>query len=221
MNQASEIKGQEVKQQSLALRIPAMVLSYVFHPVFMPLMMTYVLYMLVPAQFAGILQAKMGLLYIQVALHSAFFPLLTVLLLKGLGLIESIHMHNPKDRIIPLMASMIFYFWGYWVFKNNNEPEVIRVLFLGGFWGVIAVFMISIFFKISMHTASAGSIVGLIVVVMLISPVNMVLPLFIALLVAGVIGTARLILSAHTSSEIWLGYFVGFLVQIAAYWYLS
>ena len=221
MNQASELKGPEVKRPSLALRIPAMVLSYVFHPVFMPLMMTFVLYMLVPAHFAGIPPTKMGLLYIQVALHSAFFPLLTVLLLKGLGLIESIHMRNQKDRIIPLIASMTFYFWGYWVFKNNNEPELIRVLFLGGFGGVIAVFMISIFFKISMHTASAGSIVGIIVVVMFLSPVNMVLPLFIALLVAGIIGTARLILSAHTSGEIWLGYIVGFLVQVAAYWYLS
>jgi hypothetical protein len=209
------------RPQPLALRVMATVVSYIFHPVFIPVLMTFVLFRLSPVQFAGIQEKNLGLLLIQVALHTAFFPLLTVLLLKGLGFIESIHLNNPKERIIPLMASMIFYFWAYWVFKNINSPFVLRVLLLGSFWGVITVFMISIFFKISMHTAGAGSIVGILAVLLSISPVNMAVPLFIAILLAGLIGTSRMILSAHVSSEIWLGYIVGFLVQVGAYWYLS
>jgi len=95
------------------------------------------------------------------------------------------------------------------------------VLLLGSFWGVIAIFMVNIFFKISMHTTAAGSAVGLMLVLLFLSPVNMILPFFAVLIVAGIIGTARLLLSAHQPAQIWLGYIVGFLVQIAAYFYLK
>jgi hypothetical protein len=81
--------------------------------------------------------------------------------------------------------------------------------------------MINIFTKISMHTAAAGGMIGIIIVLMISSPANMVLPLFIAILIAGIIGTARLILGMHQKGDIWLGYIVGILVQLGAYVYMK
>jgi len=217
--QVTETIG-EKKQKQTVLRVLAAIASYVFHPVFMPTVMAIALYKLAPANFAGVDNANFTKMLLPITINTLFFPLLATLLIKATGFIESIHMHNTRDRIIPLLASMIFYFWAYNVFKNIHAPLLLRVLLLGSFWGVIVVFMINIFVKISMHTAAAGSMLGILMVLMFISPVNMVLPFFIALIIAGIIGTARMALGAHTSAEIWLGYIVGILVQLGAYWYL-
>ncbi len=219
----SELKDQIAggKSQSKTLRVLATIVSYVFHPVFMPTMMAIALYQLAPASFAGITPSNIGKILLPIVINTLLFPIVTTLLIKGVGFIDSIHMHNPKDRIIPLIGSMIFYFWAYNVAKNMQFPFLLRTLLLGGFWGVIAVFMINIFFKISMHTAAAGSVLGILLVLMFSSPINMAVPFFIALFIAGLVGTSRMILSAHRSGEIWLGYIVGILVQIAAYWYLK
>lgn len=213
----------EIQKQPAVLRFFAHLISYMFHPVFMPTFMTLVLFTLAPVGFAGLTSKQKTTLIIPIIINTLFFPLLGALLTKGVGFIESIHMKTTKDRIIPLLISMIFYFWAYHVYKNAemfHAPEILLVLLLGSFWGVIAVFMCNIFVKISMHTAAAGSMIGIMMVLMFNSPVNLVLPFFLILIIAGLIGTARLILGTHTRAEIWLGYIVGILAQVGAYWYL-
>ena len=140
--------------------------------------------------------------------------------MKGLGFINSVHLYDPKDRIIPLITSMVFYFWINLVFKNINAPFLLHVLTLGSFWGVITLFMVNIFYKVSMHTAGAGGMLGMLIVLMMLSPVSLTLPLFLALIIAGIVGTARMLLGAHQPAEIWLGYILGILVQVGAYLYL-
>lgn len=209
------------QKASLALRIPAWTISYIFHPVFMPTIMTLVLYKLSPTSFSGLSSENFSRLVLAIFIITAFFPIITTLLTKALGFTESIHMHNTKDRIIPLLGTMIFYFWAHHVMKNIHAPFILQVLLLGAFWGVIAIFMINIFMKISMHTAAAGSMLGVMTVLMFSSSVNMAIPFFIMLFLGGLIGTARLVLQAHHSREIWLGYVVGILVQVGAYIYLN
>lgn len=202
------------------IQIPAVIISYLLHPLFVPVLMVYALFVLAPVNFAHVPQEIRWRWLAMVGINTLLLPLICVLLLKGLGFIESIQLRKPKDRIIPLIASMIFYFWAYQVAKGTDMPFVMKVLLLGNFWGIILVFLVSIFYKVSMHTAASGGILGIIIVLMIINPINMQLPLFAALLIAGLTGTARLALKAHTPGEVWLGYAIGILVQIAAYLYL-
>jgi hypothetical protein len=214
---------------SRTIRALATLVSIVFHPVFMPVVMILLVYKLAPINFAGIpvgniaQLGSLGNLLFIVGLLTVFFPLLSVLLMKKLGLIPSIEMHEAKDRILPLMAIMIFFFWANHVMGNLQPapPFVVRLLILGCFWTVIALFMASIFFKISMHATAAGGMLGLFIVLLFINPIDMRIPLFIALILAGVIGTARLLLGAHRPGEVWAGYALGLAVQTAAYFYLT
>ncbi len=209
--------------RSKPLRALANVASYIFHPVFMPAVMAYVLFVLTrDTDFAGIADKSFFMWMAMIILNTILFPLLTVGLLKGLGFIKSIHMKDPKDRIIPLIGCMIFYFWANFVIGNpvSGAPLILHTLTLGSFWGIIAIFIVNIFYKVSMHTTAAGGMLGLLLVLMFNSPVNMAVPLFIGLLIAGIVGTARLILGAHKMWEIWLGYFIGIAVQVVAYLYL-
>jgi len=203
------------------LRLPSKIVSYIFHPIFMPTLMAIAVLFLNQSAFAGMEQRQKLHLVLNIALNTVFFPLVAVLLLKALGFIESIQMHKSKDRIIPLIATMIFYFWTYLIMKGVEAPLSLRVLMLGAFWGVIVVFIANIFMKISMHTAAAGGVLGIVIVVMMISHISLFVPLLAALLIGGIVGTARMVLQAHRPSEVWLGYLAGVLVQLAAYWFLK
>ncbi len=205
----------------------ATLVSYVFHPVFMPVVMVLFLYKLAPVNFAGIpvgsvlKQGSLVSLLVIIAGTTVFFPLLTILLMKALGFVRSIEMHEPKDRILPLMAIMIFYFWAYHVVSHlPGTPFILRVLLLGSFWAIIVTFLVSIFYKISMHAVAAGGTIGILAALLLVNPIDMLPALFTGLVLAGAIGTARLLLGAHKPSEVWWGYGLGTLVMFAAFIYL-
>lgn len=203
-----------------SLELVSNLISFLLHPLFMPTLLTIALCYLHRSGFAGISGGQKWIWIANVALNTIFFPALAVILMKFLGFISSIKMPDKKDRIIPLMASMIFYFWVYQIFKNIDAPLVLRVLLLGNFWGIILVFLINIFMKVSMHTAAAGSMIGIGLVLMFHGQFNFLIPLMIALVLAGLIGSARLFLKAHSGKEVWLGYLVGIVVQVGAFLFL-
>lgn len=207
--------------QPKALRVLAEIISYVFHPIFMPLVMSVVLWKLQPSVFAPFIATTKTWLLI-IAISTLFFPLFTIFLMKQLDFLSSYKMPTAKDRIAPLLAIMIFYFWISHVFNSvpGAVPLILKVLFLGNLWGLVVVFIVNIFTKISMHTSVAGGMIGIIIVLMKIGPGNMLLPLFVAIILAGIMGTARMILGAHQRGDIWLGYIIGILVQIGAYFYM-
>ena len=197
--------------------------SYLFHPVFMPLAMAYLLRKLTPVSFSAVTDQKFNLWLISIGITTLFFPLFSIGLLKPLGFLRSLKMPRAQDRIVPLMITMIFYFWVSHVFNSMpgvNVPLILKVLLLGNFWGIIVLFMINIFTKISMHTSAAGGVIGNLIVLLILSPVDMEMPLFISLLIAGVIGTARLITGSHERGDVWLGYIIGILVQLGAWGYM-
>ncbi len=212
---------QRTGTQSPVLRLLANLVSYIFHPVFMPVIMSILLYRLAATSFAGITVKEYGFKVISIFVSTLLIPVMVVLLLKPLGFLKSIKMEDPKERIIPLIVTMTFTFWVYLVFKNTKEPLILRSFMLGNFWGVTGLFFATIFYKVSMHTAAAGAVLGLIIVLMIMSPVSMFIPLLIAIIIAGVIGTARLLLGSHTPFEIWAGYLLGVAVQVGAYFYLA
>lgn len=199
----------------------ARVISIVFHPVFYPTVMSLVLYYLLPASFASLPKELAPRWLGVIALLTIFFPVITLVMMKALGFIQSIYLRTSRERIMPLVATMIFYFWVSHVFNNFPQvPILLRALLLGSFYAIIGVFMANIFVKISMHTAAAGGMLALMSLLLFSSPANMFLPVSLSLIIAGLIGTARMYLKEHRMAEIWLGYFVGFAAQMAAWLWL-
>src|SRR4051812_45930547 len=100
------------------LRGIASFISYIFHPVFMPVLLSVVIWRIQPAAFAGMTHQTLVFRLITMVMLTVFFPLLTVVLLKALGFLKSIHMRVSNDRVIPLIATMTFYFWAQQVFSH-------------------------------------------------------------------------------------------------------
>ena len=200
-----------------ALRIPAMLLSYIFHPIFIPIYCIAFLVMVHPTYFSGFSMQQKKFTIVIASLNLVFFPLMAILLLKAVGFIQSIFLHTQKDRIIPYMAYGIFSFWAYTVFKGQPiYPPIIASfilgIFLAGSGGLIA----NIYFKISMHALGAGGFTGLFLIISFGNSMAMIWPLALAICISGMVCTARMLLNSHTEKEIYTGFFLGVLAQLVA-----
>jgi hypothetical protein len=196
------------------LRWPAQLISYLFHPIFIPLYVLLFLLFLHPSYFAGFsLGMKWRSVFILVQ-NAVFYPLFCILLLKGVGFIDSIFLKNQKDRIIPYIAVGIFFFWTYTVFKQQPiYPAILPAFILGIFLASSAALIANIYLKISMHAIGMGGWVGVFLVIANSNTMLMSWPLAAVLLLTGLVCTARLIVSDHTPREIYLGLLVGMLSQ--------
>jgi hypothetical protein len=206
-----------VNRYPAVARIPAHIFSYIFHPLFVPLYVCYFLAFIHPSYAAGFDTGMKWRLLAMVAMNAVFYPLFTVLLLKGVGFIQSVFLHTQKDRIIPYIASGVFFFWTWHVFRQQTQYNPIFASF---FFGVLltssAALLANIYFKISMHAMGMGGVIGLFLVIMTYNTMLMTWPLSLAFLIAGIVCTSRLILSSHTAQDIYLGLILGVLCQLAA-----
>jgi len=206
------------KEHNLILRIFAQLFSVVFHPLFIP---TYVVVFLLnfhPSYFSGFSNGSKLMLLLTTILNTAFFPAFSVLIMKGLGFIKSVFLPTQQDRIGPYLAAMIFYFWAARVFFKF-EPQLSPVLpafMTGVFLTTVFALIINIFFKISMHAIACGGLVGVFLVVMNSNSMLMTWPLALAILITGIVCSARFIISDHTQKEIYTGLMVGLACQLIA-----
>ena len=186
-----------------------------FHPVFIPLLITWFLVYSHPFYFTR----SHFLVYGPVIENTIILPVFTVLMLKALKFIKSFYLREQKDRIIPYMATMIYYFWLYLALHKQMDPPypaIFIAFLLGNFIAIILIFMVNIFLKVSMHTTAAGGMLGVILLMLGDPYVNITLPLMIVLLIAGLIATSRMILSAHNNMEIYSGFLIGIFSQLIA-----
>jgi hypothetical protein len=198
-------------------RAVAQVLSWLFHPLFVPLYAAWLLMFVHPLYFVGYTAGAKYWLLLRIALNMVFFPLVTVLLLKGLGFIQSFFLHSQQDRIIPYIACGIYFFWAYLVFRNQTEiPPILTAFTFGVFLASSAALLANIYFKISMHGIGMGGLLGLLLLIAKSNTMHMPVVLFFGILIIGMVCTARLLISNHRPRDVYAGLLVGLLSQWVA-----
>jgi nitrate reductase NapE component len=203
--------------QPKALKFIAQLISYIFHPIFIPIYVIAFLVFVHPDYFVGFSEkAKWQTLLIS-TINLTIFPLIAVGLLKALGFIDSILLHTQKDRIIPYMACGIFFFWAYTIFKKQPIYHPVMPSFVFGvFLASSAGLMANIYFKISMHALGVGGLLGIMGLLLFKHDTLLTWPFAAATLIAGMVCTARFIVSNHSQKDIYLGLLLGILCQVAA-----
>lgn len=207
--------------------------SSLFHPIFILNYVLVLLYFVNPYLFGLQDNRQKGLVFFSIFMLSVFFPLFTILILKVLGIVKSYDMKDRQERVIPLLVTSIFYLWLYVNIKQNSiVPTAFTIFVLGSTISIFMAFFINNFSKISLHAVGMG---GLVIVVLLIRnyfsydvfhlnfgalgkySINMDLILIVAIIFAGLVGSARLFLHAHKPSDVYGGYLVGILAQCLAF----
>ena len=201
------------------VKVMAHFFSYVFHPLFIPLIAAWFLAFVQPGYFTGISPKEKTMIVIRVGYNTIFYPALTVALLKALGFIKSIFLKTQRERIVPYIATNIFYFWVFLVFVNQSEvPTILTGFMFGVFIASSAALIANIYFKISMHALGVGSLCGLMLIIIFS---GFTYPVFLTsmlvFLITGFVGTSRLIVSDHRPFEIYSGVFIAILCQLIAY----
>lgn len=203
---------QEIQQPPVILRFAAKFISWVFHPVFVPVIVMWFLLYVHPYLFAGFSEEQKFKTMMMAVVSFTFFPLVTILLLKALKFIDSIYLRTQKERVIPFVACMIWYFWIWYVWNNFGKtrdtvdipPAAVHFAF-AAFISTFVGLMVNIIMKVSLHAISMGIIVAFFASMALTQDVNFGIYFSAVLLIAGLVCTARFIVSDHSAREIYGG----------------
>ena len=210
---------EEEVYQSPALKIAAKFISYILHPLFIP---TYVFLWLTwrfSINFDDITASGFTLKTISVFLNASFFPAFAVFLLWRLKFIDSIFLRTQKDRIIPYIITMIFYWWLWYLSRNfTDQPDVLKFFYFGIFLNTIFGLVINNFIKISMHAMGAGSLLAFVLLTCSRYQIFLGADIVVITFLCGLICTARLLLNHHSVAEIYAGLFVGVMCQLLGLW---
>jgi hypothetical protein len=197
----------------------ARVISVVFHPLFIPVYITAFVLYYTPV-FPGFAPADKLLLLLRFGVMYTLFPLVTVLLARGLGFVETIYLRTQKDRIIPYVACGVYYFWMWYVLKNQPEfPREMVSLALAIFLASSGGLILNSYIKVSMHAISLGVMITFLYLLALMLDASLGFYLSLATLITGLVSTARLINSDHHPVEVYAGLGLGVLGQLIAHWF--
>lgn len=206
------------QEQSVIVRGFANLISYIFHPVFVPVYLVYFMVYIHPNLFAGFEPLYKTRTMAMAFVMYTFFPIVTVLLLKGLKFISTFQLTTQKDRIIPLVACGIWYFWIWYVWRNLPDYPAEAVQLTLAIWISVSLgLMANIIMKVSLHAISLGVGLTFILLLAFAQPLNFGVYISVALLSTGLVCTSRFIVSDHTSKEVYGGLLVGVFSMLIAY----
>jgi hypothetical protein len=204
------------------LRWAAEAVSVAFHPLFIPVIGAWLVIQLHPMQFVVFDHKMIFRLYASVISNMVILTGFTVLVLKLVHFIDSIRLPTQRDRVIPYVATMTFYFWEFLVMKHRAQiPPELTAFILGCFIAVVFAFISNIRIKISMHALGMGGLTGLVFCFFGVPYFNIALLLAVIIILGGIVCTCRMILGEHTLREIYLGAMFGITAQIIASWMIS
>lgn len=216
---APSANGNGHDRHPAVIRFFAHFFSYVLHPILIPTYVTAFLLYLHPMAFAGYGDREKFFVMVAVFFSSGFLPAFSVFLMERLGFVSSFFLRTQRERIIPYAAAIIFYFWIWYVFRNQQRTPIPFVQFLlGSFLGVCSAWMWNIKLKISMHATGVGGLMMFFLIQALTGNDTTAQYLAMAFLVTGIVCTSRLIVSDHSKVEIYLGLFTGMACQLVAWW---
>lgn len=204
----------------------AHLLSIVFHPMLLPTWLLVIMMAVKPFAFGihGFGDLRAFPVILMVFFSTFLIPGAGIMLLKPLGFIDSFQLETQKERHAPYIITAIFYCW---ILKNLMSKGLLPPLFtaflMGATIGLFLAFFANIFFKISAHGVGMGGFVAALVLLIFhwgIGPIDVPigewsmllslnLLLFAAVILAGLVGVARLALNAHEPGQLWSGYLAG------------
>jgi len=189
-------------------------LSYIFHPVFMPILGIYLI--LYSGTYLSILptESKKAILLIT-AMFTILLPLSVLPFLRYYKLISKYTIPERRERLIPFFLSIIFYAFGFSLFRKYGIPLYIQQFLLVSLICLIIAVVVHLWWKISTHMMGIGGILGLISSFNYLFNMDISYALILTIITAGLIGTARLYLKSHNQAQVYGGFMVGFIISFA------
>jgi membrane-associated phospholipid phosphatase len=192
----------------------ARVISFVFHPLLMATYLFGLFALAFPIAFDPIKEDGTNRFIFLLFCVTFILPVLMLSLLKTLGFLHTFTMHERQERIVPFIMITVFYTAVTYVFYDRAEVSLNDnfLKFLIVINGLVVVStVVTLFYKVSVHSLGIWGLIGILVPLNKISDAGtLFLPTIAAIIVAGVIMSARLQLNVHKLTEVFSGAFIGF-----------
>jgi hypothetical protein len=188
-------------------------ISVVFHP----LLLTTYLVIILSYYFPSMLMIRKENRMVIVGLVFVFtfvLPAVNLVMLRAFGNIQSLTLQSRRERILPfvfisllyLLVTFLFYFKLPFSANFNKLMMIISAL-------VVVSLMITLFYKISIHSIARGGGIGILLPLNQVTEqMSLLWPTAFTILVTGLVMSSRLVLDAHSPREVMYGGVVGFVV---------
>lgn len=184
----------------------AKVLSVLFTPFYLPILGLLILFIF---SYLSLLPLTYKLFLLLMYLFTVFLPTALIRFYRcyqGWTLIE---LGSRERRAIPYVISIFSYLLCYYIMAATHVPHFMGSILIAALVIQVACAIINLFIKISTHTAAIGGVTGALLAFSVIFSFNPVWWLCIVLLLAGMVGTSRMILRQHSLRQVVLGYLAG------------
>jgi hypothetical protein len=126
-------------------------------------------------------------------------------------LINNVKIESPAQRFFPILVTGILYFSTYLILRKFPIP-FINLYLLSSATCVLINACIAPWWKISSHMIGAGGLTGLVLSLYFRLNADISGLLIISILISGIVGFARLRLSAHSQLQVYAGFFTGLIL---------
>lgn len=195
----------------------AKAISIIGHPIFHP---TWMMIIMLLSGVTRFMPANDWLFLSITFAMTCLVPGVVIVMMKRWKVISSLEMENRDDRPGPLFIMILFLYAAIRFFSK------IQILVFFNFYltSVLAVtalaFIISFFWKISLHAMGWGNLAASLFVMTTMS-LHTYLPYFIgSIILTGIVLSARLKLKSHSNAQIYAGLAMGFFSVIIMYFFL-
>lgn len=185
----------------------ARIMSMIFTPFYLPIVGLIALFIfsymsLLPMIYKLVMLAMMYLL-------TVVAPSLLIHLYRLCQGWTSHELGRKERRLVPYIISIVCYFACFFWMEYRNTPRVISIIVVVALTIQMVCALINIWWKISTHTAAIGGVAGGLVSYSIAFSFNPLWWLCFVLILAGAVGTARMILRQHSLSQVVTGFLVG------------
>lgn len=190
----------------------ARIVSAVFTPFSIPFVAFLILFLF---SYLNIMPLAYKLIVLGVVYcFTILMPTLTIFLFRKINGFEAKDLTDRKKRYVPYLLTIISYVFCMLMMRKLNIPWYMSGIILTALLMMLISIILNLKWKLSEHMLGMGGIVGGVVSFSALFGYNPVWWLSLFILIAGVLGTARIILQHHTLSEVLTGFMVGFICAL-------
>jgi membrane-associated phospholipid phosphatase len=121
---------------------------------------------------------------------------------------------SKERRMVPYVISILCYFICIYLMDYLHIPHFMSSIVTAALFVQIACALINVWWKISTHTAAIGGVAGALFVFAEFFGFNPVWWLCLVFILAGILGTSRMILRQHSLAQVIAGFFVGIVCSV-------